>query len=149
LLINPRPENNFQVPITLENDLDQIKNFIESKSLRKVLSQSEDLSFTQINKLDYFFRVSNKNVFREFLDTVYKNINRYFDRFLSKERGLQEKNYQDLCKIVEAIERRDSQRAQVLVQDHVRYFSRIMERGEEMARAKDSTGKENTSGNKP
>jgi len=62
----------FQVPITLENDLGKIKSFIESKSLKKVLSQSEDLSFTQINKLDYFFRVSNKNAFREFLDTVYK-----------------------------------------------------------------------------
>jgi len=62
----------FQVPITLENDLDKIKSFIESKSLKKVLSQSEDLSFTQINKLDYFFRVSNKNAFREFLDSAYK-----------------------------------------------------------------------------
>ncbi|HZK61396.1 MAG TPA: hypothetical protein VFC41_04920 [Anaerovoracaceae bacterium] len=62
----------FQVPITLENDLDNIKSFIESKSLKKVLRQSEDLSFTQINKLDYFFRVSNKNAFRELLDTVYK-----------------------------------------------------------------------------
>ena len=62
----------FQVPITLENDLDKIKSFIESRFLKKVLSQSEDLSFTQINKLDYFFRVSNKNAFREFLDTVYK-----------------------------------------------------------------------------
>ena len=62
----------FQVPTTLENDLDKIKSFIESKSLKKVLSQSDDLSFTQINKLDYFFRVSNKNAFREFLDAVYK-----------------------------------------------------------------------------
>jgi DNA mismatch repair protein MutS len=60
------------IPATLENDLDNIKRFIESKSLKRVLSQSEDLSFTQINKLDYFFRVSNKNAFREFLDTVYK-----------------------------------------------------------------------------
>ena len=62
----------FVIPTTLENDLDKIKSFIESKSLKKVLRQSEDLSFTQINKLDYFFRVSNKNVFRGVLDTVYK-----------------------------------------------------------------------------
>jgi len=62
----------FVIPATLENDLDKIKSFIESKSLKKVLSQSEDLSFTQINKLDYFFRVSNKNAFRGVLDTVYK-----------------------------------------------------------------------------
>ena len=62
----------FQVPTTLENDLDKIKRFIESKSLKKVLTQSNDLSFTQINQLDYFFRVSNKNAFREFLDAAYK-----------------------------------------------------------------------------
>jgi DNA mismatch repair protein MutS len=62
----------YHVPLTLENDLDKIKCFIESKSLKKVLSQSDDLSFTQINQLDYFFRVSNKNAFREFLDAAYK-----------------------------------------------------------------------------
>ena len=62
----------FQVPITLETDLDKIKSFIESKALKKVLTQSDDLSFMQINKLDYFFRVSNKNAFREFLDAAYK-----------------------------------------------------------------------------
>ncbi|MDO9341051.1 MAG: DNA mismatch repair protein [Bacteroidales bacterium] len=62
----------FPIPSTLDKDLDKIKNFIGSKSLKKILSQSEDLSFTQINKLDYFFRVSNKNPFREVLDTIYK-----------------------------------------------------------------------------
>jgi len=94
-------------------------------------------------------RIATNRVFESILDTVYKNINRYFDRFLSKARELQEKNYQDLCKIVDAIERRDSQRAQILAQDHVRYFSRIMERGEEAAGAKESTAKENRSGDKP
>jgi DNA mismatch repair ATPase MutS len=62
----------FHIPLTLDKDIDKIKYFIISKSLKKVLSQSEDLSFTQINKLDYFFRVSNKNVFREVLDIIYK-----------------------------------------------------------------------------
>jgi DNA mismatch repair protein MutS len=61
----------FVIPSTLENDLDKIKSFIESKSLKKVIRQSDDLSFTQINKLDHFFRVSSKNAFRGVLDTVY------------------------------------------------------------------------------
>ena len=47
---------------------------------------------------------------------------------------MQEKNYQDLCKIVEAIEKRDAEKAGALVQDHVRYFNRIMEKGERAAR---------------
>ncbi len=83
----------------------------------------------------YLARMAGNRVFESILDTVYKNINRYFDRFLSKERELQEKNYQDLCQIIEAIEKRDPQRTQVLVQDHVRYFNRIMEKGEQTANA--------------
>jgi DNA-binding FadR family transcriptional regulator len=82
-------------------------------------------------------RIAGNRVFESILDTVYKNINRYFDLFLSRERGLQEKNYQDLCKIVAAIEKKDPQRAQALVQDHVRYFNRIMEKGELAANARD------------
>jgi DNA mismatch repair ATPase MutS len=62
----------FPIPWTLDKDLEKIDNFIDSKSLKKVISQSDDLSFTQINKLDYFFRVSHKIPFREVLDAVYK-----------------------------------------------------------------------------
>ena len=62
----------FPIPSTLDKDLEKIDNFIDSKSLKKVMSQSDDLSFTQINKLDYFFRVSHKILFREVLDAVYK-----------------------------------------------------------------------------
>ena len=62
----------FPIPSTLDKDLEKIDNFIDSKSLKKVMSQSDDLGFTQINKLDYFFRVSHKILFREVLDAVYK-----------------------------------------------------------------------------
>jgi len=64
--------HSFSIPETLNNDFENLKTFIISKSLRKVLTQSQDLSFSKINNLDYFFRVSNKNAFREFLDIVYK-----------------------------------------------------------------------------
>jgi DNA mismatch repair protein MutS len=60
------------MPLTLGQDFDKIKNFIKSKSLKKVLRQSDDLSFTQINSLDNFFRVSGKYAFREVLDIVYR-----------------------------------------------------------------------------
>jgi len=72
-------------------------------------------------------RIAGNRVFESVLSTVYENIYRYFDRFLSKERGLMEKNYQDLCKIAEALQKRDPQRAQRLVQDHIKRFNRIME----------------------
>jgi DNA mismatch repair protein MutS len=60
------------VPSTLIRDFDKIKGFIASKPLKKILSQSDDLSFTQINNLDNFFRVSGKFFLREILDIVYK-----------------------------------------------------------------------------
>lgn len=77
----------------------------------------------------YLSRIAGNRVFESILSTVYENIYPYFDRFLSKERGLMEKNYQDLCKIVEAIEKRDADKARILVQKHVRYFNLMMERG--------------------
>ena len=60
------------IPETLNQDFDKIQNFIENRSLKKVLKQSNDLSFTQINNLDNFFRVSGKTALREILDIVYR-----------------------------------------------------------------------------
>ncbi len=62
----------FPLHLTLNEDLDRIRKFIASKTLKKVLSQTKDLSFSQINRLDQFFRVSSKISFRELLDIVYK-----------------------------------------------------------------------------
>lgn len=62
----------FSLTLTLNEDLNRIKKFTDSKTLKKILSQTKDLSFSQINKLDYFFRVSSKYPFRELLNTVYK-----------------------------------------------------------------------------
>lgn len=60
------------IPETLQSYFEILKKFITLKALRKVLTQSRNLSFNQINTLDYFFRASNKNTFREFLNIVYK-----------------------------------------------------------------------------
>lgn len=64
--------HSFLIPETLQSDFETLKKFITLKALRKVFTQSRNLSFNQINTLDYFFRVSNKNTFREFLNIVYK-----------------------------------------------------------------------------
>ena len=62
----------FPLHLMLNEDLDKIRKFVASKTLKKALSQTKDLSFSQINRLDQFFRVSNKNSLRELLETVYK-----------------------------------------------------------------------------
>jgi len=74
-------------------------------------------------------RIAGNRIFESIVQTIYENISPYFERFLSHERGLMERNYQDLCRILEAIEKRDPDAARLLVQRHVRYFNRRMEEG--------------------
>lgn len=66
----------FSLPATLEADLDELKNFAASNALKKVLSDPpgdiKDLTFSQINNLDHFIRVTKKEGFRELLNIVYK-----------------------------------------------------------------------------
>jgi hypothetical protein len=62
----------FLVPSTLDKDLANIENFICSKSLKKALVQSDDLSFSQINNLDFFFRSGSKKEFRVIIEFIYK-----------------------------------------------------------------------------
>lgn len=66
----------FPIPATLNDDLNRINKLIASKTIKKVISDppttTKELSFSQINNLDYFFRVSNKDPFRELLNIIYK-----------------------------------------------------------------------------
>jgi len=64
------------MPVILEQELEKIKKITSSKKLTGLLNkppkQARDLSYWQINKLDQFFRVTEKNAFRDLLTTVYK-----------------------------------------------------------------------------
>ena len=115
------------------------------QSIKNHLNASE-LDWEAIVRYDnefhlYLSWIAGNRVFESVLQTIYENIYQYFDRFLSRERGLMERNYQDLCKVMEAIEKRDSKKAQILVQDHVRYFDLMMKRGQEAAKRNDSNGR--------
>lgn len=64
------------IPISLEQELKKIKKITSAKKLNDLFNkppkQSRDLSSSQINNLDQFFRVTVKNTFRELLASVYK-----------------------------------------------------------------------------
>ena len=114
-------------------DLRQLNAILES--IKRCL-EADDFHWEEIVMKDnqfhlYLAQMAGNRIFESVLSTVYENIYRYFDRFLSKERRFMEQNYQDLCKIAEAIGARDSDSAQKLVQDHVKRFNRIMEQGKE------------------
>lgn len=65
-----------QIPATLKEDFDRFNKLIEFKTLQKVLSdppsKTKDLSYSQINNLDHFFRVTDKEPFRQWLKAIYK-----------------------------------------------------------------------------
>lgn len=66
----------FPVPATLGMDINQLEIFTTSNIINKVLSDPpediKNLTFSQINNLDQFIRVTKKEDFRELLNIVYK-----------------------------------------------------------------------------
>lgn len=73
-------------------------------------------------------RMARNPVYESVMQTVYDNIHRYFDRFLPRRGNILKENYQDLCDIVEAVEKGQASEARLLVQSHVYKFNRLMER---------------------
>jgi len=71
-------------------------------------------------------RISGNPMYELVLNTVHDNINLYYNRMLPKEPGIMKRNLQDLRKIVQAVESGNSERATLLVQEHVRHFNRLM-----------------------
>ncbi len=75
--------------------------------------------------------IAGNPIYEWVLQTIYDNIRRYFDQFLPREERLLRENYQDLCEIVEAVEKGQAAKAHLLAQNHVYRFNRIMEENEQ------------------
>ena len=75
--------------------------------------------------------IAGNPIYEWVLQTIYDNIHRYFDQFLPREERLLWENYQDLCEIVEAVEKGQAAKAHLLAQNHVYRFNRIMEENEQ------------------
>jgi len=121
-----------------KEDLEQLKMLLYT--IEKILNSGE-LRWAEYIAADNKFhlilaRVAGNRIFESVLYTIYENINRYFERFLPKKREIIERNYQDLCKIAEAIERRDGDKTSTLVRRHVRRFNLMMEKGEKIVTIK-------------
>ena len=71
--------------------------------------------------------IAGNPIYESVLTIVYQNINLYFGKFLPKEKGLLEQNFQDLLEIVGAVKSGQAAKASLLVQNHVYRFNRLME----------------------
>ena len=65
------------------------------------------------------------------LHSIHDNIHKYYDRFLSMEQPEIQENHQDLCDIIQAIEKGQAERARKVAQNHVKRFNRYMKKREE------------------
>jgi GntR family transcriptional repressor for pyruvate dehydrogenase complex len=118
------------------------------QSLKKLLADAKNHLEEGYAGWDAFIRVDNQfhmalahiannPIYKSVLRMIYNHIHRYFDRFLPREKELLRENYQDLCEIVEAVEKGQAAKTQLLVQNHVYRFNRLMEKNaQQMGEAK-------------
>ena len=75
-------------------------------------------------------RIAGNHLYILVLKSIHDNINRYYNRFLSRDEKILREGYQDMCEIVKTIEVNDAVNAKLLAQEHVRRFNRFMELAE-------------------
>ncbi len=73
-----------------------------------------------------FAQITANPVYISVLQSIHDNINRYYEQFLSMEEREMEENYQDLCRIVEAVEQGRPDAARTMAKEHVNRFNEYM-----------------------
>ncbi len=66
-------------------------------------------------------------IYQSVLASIHDNIHRYYDRFLSMEERELKENFQDLCDLVDAIDRGNADDARRLARGHVQRFNGYMQ----------------------
>lgn len=105
--------------------------------LRALLSQAKNIlnadapdgdAFTRIDMQVHITlaEIAGNPVYLANLHVVHERILGASDRFALRQKKTMEENYQDLCDIVDAIEKGESTKASSLSQYHVRRFDRFM-----------------------
>jgi DNA-binding FadR family transcriptional regulator len=111
----------------LNSFLESIKSYIDASELKWDEAVKEDNKFHLL-----IAQIAGNRIFESVLATIYENINPYWDRFLplDKRKRILEKTHRDLRNILEAIQKKEYHKAQLLAQGHVRRFNLIMEKAE-------------------
>ncbi len=108
-------------------------------SLNEIISKVKKYMDAGISDWDKFINADNKfhmelariagnPIYESVLRTVHENISRYYNIFLKKDATLIKHNYQDMCDILEAVANKDSAKAKSLARQHVKQFSKFMEK---------------------
>ena len=116
-----------------EADISQLRELL--KKARKCLDQgtSQRDAFIEIDKQIHMTlaAVSQNPIYISVLHSVHENIHRYYEKYLSMaERELNE-NYEDLCDLVDRVEKGQADEARELARDHVHRFNQYMKKREQ------------------
>ncbi len=71
--------------------------------------------------------IARNPLYESILTTVHDNIDKYYNQFLAKNEDIMRENYRDMCAILDAIEKKDPEKAQYVAKNHVRRFTEFME----------------------
>jgi len=107
------------------------------ESLKKIVDcagdvlETEDLDSETFVRLDTelhiaLAEIAGNPIYLANLRMVHERILNAYEQFSLRRKSVLEENYQDLCRIVEAIENGESDQAQALAQNHVRRFNLYM-----------------------
>jgi DNA-binding FadR family transcriptional regulator len=105
--------------------------------LKGLLDQAKKHVDTGVEAWEPFCRLDNRihvtiaktagnRVYEFVLRMVHDNIQQYYEAHPLKGRQFMQENYQDLCDIVSALEKRQATAVRTLMQSHVRRFNRHM-----------------------
>ena len=111
---------------------------IDIDYLEKLLTEAHNHLKHGISHWDEFIQVDNNlhlalaqiagnPIYESVLKTVYENIRLYFSQFLPEGEELLRENYKDMCEIVDAVKNGQAAKANLLAQNHVYRFNRLME----------------------
>jgi len=110
-------------------DIKQLSIILES--MRNYLNSGE-ADWEGVMKEDKRFHlclanISGNRIFESILCTIHDNMNRYYERFLPKDRQLLEQTYKGLNSVLQNIKKRSPSSAAAIMRKHIRQFGNLME----------------------
>jgi len=114
-----------------KEDIDDLKRLLAEAKTYVAKGVSHWDEFIQVDDSLHMAlaHIAGNPVYESILQTVHDNIIRYYDRFLPRKKQNMLENYEDLCRIVKAVENGQPLIARLFAQDHVSRFNRFMEEG--------------------
>jgi len=112
-----------------KNEINQLKAILKEA---KMHIKTKPSGWEEFHKMDARFhmvlaKIAKNPLIEANLQSIHDNIQIYFNQYLPFSDALLMDNYEDLCKIVEAVENKNSITAQQLAETHVTKFNDLME----------------------